>query len=175
MGWHLLHCLDFICGDPEWPSGGGSISGWLPFLDSGIDIPAAASVDPMFHKFEPLQTKDPALTAEMEKMVKHAGQDIPPEADVLDGSGEKTTTLNAYVTGFGASKRIVVWDTTIAKMTSQQIVYVAGHEMGHYVLNHIPKGFCICGGAIAGCFLYWLPDNRLVIDTVGSLDGEFEG
>ncbi len=98
-------------------------------------------IDPMFHKFEPLQTKDPALTAELEKMVKHAGQDIPPERMFWMGAGEKTTTLNAYVTGFGASKRIVVWDTTIAKMTSQQIVYVAGHEMGHYVLNHIPKGF----------------------------------
>jgi Zn-dependent protease with chaperone function len=57
------------------------------------------------------------------------------------GAGEKTTTLNAYVAGFGASKRIVVWDTTIAKMTTPQIVFVAGHEMGHYVLNHIPKGF----------------------------------
>ena len=74
-------------------------------------------IDPMFHKFEPLQKKDPALTAELEKMVKHAGQDIPPERMFWMGAGEKTTTLNAYVTGFGASKRIVVWDTTIAKMS----------------------------------------------------------
>jgi STE24 endopeptidase len=98
-------------------------------------------IDPLFHKFEPLQKKDPALTAELEKMVKHAGQDIPPERMFWMGAGEKTTTLNAYVTGFGASKRIVVWDTTIAKMSTPQIVFVAGHEMGHYVLNHIPKGF----------------------------------
>jgi STE24 endopeptidase len=97
-------------------------------------------IDPMFHKFEPLQAKDPALTAELEKMVKHAGQDIPQEKMFWMGAGEKTTTLNAYVTGFGASKRIVVWDTTIAKMNTPQIVFVAGHEMGHYVLNHIPKG-----------------------------------
>lgn len=96
-------------------------------------------IDPLFHKFEPLQTKDPALTADLEKMVKHAGQDIPPERMFWMGAGEKTTTLNAYVTGFGASKRIVVWDTTIAKMSTPQIVFVAGHEMGHYVLNHIPK------------------------------------
>lgn len=96
-------------------------------------------IDPLFHKFEPLQKKDAALTVELEKMVKHAGQDIPPERMFWMGAGEKTTTLNAYVTGFGASKRIVVWDTTIAKMSTPQIVYVAGHEMGHYVLNHIPK------------------------------------
>jgi Zn-dependent protease with chaperone function len=97
-------------------------------------------IDPMFHKFEPLQHKDPALTAELEKMVRHAGQDIPPERMFWMGAGEKTTELNAYVTGFGASKRIVVWDTTIAKMSTPQIVFVAGHEMGHYVLHHIVKG-----------------------------------
>ncbi len=99
-------------------------------------------IDPMFHKFEPLQQKNPVLTAELEKMVQRAGQNIPRERMFWMGAAEKTTELNAYVTGFGASKRIVVWDTTIAKMTTPQIVFVAGHEMGHYVLHHIVKGLC---------------------------------
>ena len=93
----------------------------------------------MFHKFEPLQQKDPALTANLQQMVGRAGQYIPPQRMFWMGAGEKTTELNAYVTGFGASKRIVVWDTTIAKMNTPQIVFAAGHEMGHYVLWHIPK------------------------------------
>jgi STE24 endopeptidase len=97
-------------------------------------------VDPMFHKFEPLQQKDPALTASLETMVQRAGVNIPPERMFWMGAGEKTTELNAYVTGIGASNRIVVWDTTLAKMTTPQIVLVAGHETGHYVLNHIWKG-----------------------------------
>jgi STE24 endopeptidase len=97
-------------------------------------------VDPMFHKFEPLQQKDPALTVSLEKMVQRAGENIPPERMFWMGAGEKTTELNAYVTGIGASKRFVVWDNTIAKMNTPQIVYVAGHEMGHYVLGHIWKG-----------------------------------
>ncbi|MGA9569445.1 MAG: M48 family metallopeptidase [Candidatus Acidiferrales bacterium] len=97
-------------------------------------------VDPMFHKFEPLQQKDAALTASLEKMVQRAGVNIPPERMFWMGAGEKTTELNAYVTGIGASKRIVVWDNTIAKMNTQEIVFVVGHEMGHYVLNHIWKG-----------------------------------
>jgi Zn-dependent protease with chaperone function len=97
-------------------------------------------IDPLFHKFEPLQQKDPALTAALEQMVQRAGQSIPPDRMYWMGAAEKTTGLNAYVTGFGASKRIVVWDTTIAKMNTPQIVFVAGHEMGHYVLQHIPKG-----------------------------------
>ncbi|HYA24780.1 MAG TPA: M48 family metallopeptidase [Terriglobales bacterium] len=99
-------------------------------------------IDPMFHKFEPLQQKDPGLTASLEQMVQRAGEDIPPTRMFWMGAGEKTTGLNAYVTGFGASKRIVVWDTTIAKMDTPQIVFAAGHEMGHYVLQHIPKGLC---------------------------------
>ncbi|MGB8674088.1 MAG: M48 family metallopeptidase [Candidatus Acidiferrales bacterium] len=96
-------------------------------------------IDPLFHKFEPLAQKDPALTVALEKMVHRAGKDIPPDRMFWMGAGAKTTTLNAYVTGFGASKRIVVWDTTIAKMTTPEIVFVTGHEMGHYVLQHIPK------------------------------------
>jgi STE24 endopeptidase len=96
-------------------------------------------IAPLFYKFEPLQQKDPALTASLEQMVQRAGEDIPPERMFWMRASEKTTALDAYVTGFGASKRIVVFDTTIAKMSTPQIVYVAGHETGHYVLRHIPK------------------------------------
>jgi Zn-dependent protease with chaperone function len=96
-------------------------------------------IAPLFNKFEPLQQKDPQLTASLEQMVHRAGEDIPPQRMFWMGAGEKTTDLNAYVTGIGASKRIVVWDTTIAKMSTPQIVFAAGHEMGHYVLQHIPK------------------------------------
>lgn len=96
-------------------------------------------IDPMFHKFEPLAQKDPALTASLETLVRHSGENIPRERMYWMGASEKSTDLNAYVTGFGASKRIVIWDTTIARMNTAQITYVVGHEMGHYVLHHIPK------------------------------------
>ncbi len=96
-------------------------------------------IDPMFHKFTPLEQKDPALVVSLEQMVQHAGGNIPPERMFWMGASEKSTALDAYVTGFGASKRIVVWDTTIAKMNTAQIVLVTGHEMGHYMLQHIPQ------------------------------------
>jgi Zn-dependent protease with chaperone function len=117
---------------------------WLVALPIGVLLFFITPwvIDPLFHKFEPLQQKDPALTAALDKMVQRAGEDIPPERMFWMGAGEKTTALNAYVTGIGASKRIVVWDTTIAKMNTPQIVFVAGHETGHYVLQHIPKGLC---------------------------------
>jgi STE24 endopeptidase len=106
-------------------------------------------IDPLFHKFEPLQQKDPTLTAALEQLVQRAGQNIPPERMFWMGAAEKTTALDAYVTGIGASKRIVVYDTTIAQATVPQIVFGAGHEMGHYVLHHVPKSIAF----LAGLFL----------------------
>jgi len=128
---------------------------WLLALPLGVFIFFIGPwvIDPMFHKFEPLQQKDPALTSSLEELVQQAGQNIPPERMFWMGAGEKTIDLNAYVTGFGASKRIVVWDTTIAKMNTPQIVFVAGHEMGHYVLLHIPKGLAFFA-ALSLLFFY---------------------
>ena len=57
----------------------------------------------------------------------------------MDAS-KNTNSINAYVTGLGASKRIVIWDTSIAKTTPDELLYVVGHEMGHYVHHHVVKG-----------------------------------
>jgi STE24 endopeptidase len=111
-------------------------------------------IDPLFHKFEPMQQKNPALTASLEQMIQRAAQDIPPERIYWMNASEKVNELNAYVTGIGASKRMVVWDTTLAKMNSPQVVAVCGHEMGHYVLNHIPKGLAIA--AIGSLIIFYL-------------------
>ena len=108
----------------------------------------------MFNKFEPLQKTNPVLTARLVALAERAHENIPAERIFWMGAGEKTTGLNAYVTGIGASKRIVVWDTTIAKMSTPQIVFVAGHEMGHYALQHIPKG--IAFAAVFSLVIFYL-------------------
>jgi Zn-dependent protease with chaperone function len=146
---------------------------WLVSLPIGLCLffLQPLVIDPMFHKFEPLTKKDPALTASLEKMVNRAGQDIPPERMFWMGAGEKTTALNAYVTGFGASKRIVVWDTTIAKLNTPQIVFVAGHEMGHYVLKHIPKGIAFFAALL---FLFFYLGYRFLGGMVARWGGKWE-
>jgi Zn-dependent protease with chaperone function len=116
-------------------------------------------VDPMFHKFEPLAAKDAPLADSLERMVQRTGEVIPVERMYWMGAAEKTNELNAYVTGLGASKRIVVWDTTIAKLNTPQTVFVVGHEMGHYVLNHIPKGIA---GGLALLFVLFYVGYRLL-------------
>ena len=107
-------------------------------------------LDPLFNKFEPLETNDPALVGEIEKVVKHGGLDIPRERMFEMKASEKLKAVNAYVTGFGTSKRVVVWDTTIANMTTPQTLFVVGHEMGHYVLGHIPRSIVFIGCLIIG-------------------------
>ncbi|MGA8538573.1 MAG: M48 family metallopeptidase, partial [Terriglobales bacterium] len=96
-------------------------------------------IDPLFYTFKPLQTAQPVLVSEIEKVVHRGGMEIPPDRMFEMNASSKQTGLNAYVTGFGASKRVVVWDTTIAKATVPETLFVFGHEMGHYVLHHIPK------------------------------------
>ena len=105
-------------------------------------------LDPLFDHFEPLENTQPALVAEIEKVVKHGGLDLPRDRMFEMKASEKVNAVDAYVTGIGASKRLVVWDTTIAKMTAPETVFVVGHEMGHYMLNHIPKSIALSGTLI---------------------------
>lgn len=110
-------------------------------------------IDPIFNKFAPLQNTDPELVTALEQVVNRAGMNIPPDRMFLMRASEKTNAVDAYVTGIGASKRVVVWDTTIQKMTVPETMYVFGHEMGHYVLGHVYKGL-IFGALLAFVLLY---------------------
>lgn len=96
-------------------------------------------VEPLFFKFTPLEATEPALTNRIEAMLRHSGLSIPRSRIFEMDASTKTKTLNAYVSGLGASKRVVVWDTTLKKMTPDETLLVLGHETGHYVLHHIPK------------------------------------
>ena len=100
-------------------------------------------IDPLFYTFTPLETVQPVLLSEMQKVVSRGGMDIPADRMFVMNASSKQTGLNAYVTGFGRSKRVVVWDNTIAKATVPETLFVFGHEMGHYVLVHIPKEISI--------------------------------
>jgi STE24 endopeptidase len=105
-------------------------------------------LEPMFFTFAPLQQKDAGLVSELEKVVDRAGLSIPAARMLWMKASDKTPTMNAYVSGLGASKRIVVWDTTVDKETTTEIVSVIGHEMGHYVLGHVWKGLIFTLGVL---------------------------
>ena len=106
--------------------------------------------DPMFNKFTPLSEKHADLVQSIAQLTQKAGIPIPPERMFLMEASAKTNQINAYVTGLGASKRVVVWDNTISKMAPDEVLFVVGHEMGHYALGHVFKGIAF---ALAGIFV----------------------
>lgn len=110
-------------------------------------------LDPIFNKFEPLSKNYPGLVTKLEEVVARTGTKIPPDRMYLMKASLKTNGLNAYVTGFGATKRIVVWDTTAGRIPDDEILFIFAHETGHYVLHHIPK--TIAGTAVGLFFVFW--------------------
>ncbi|MGE5414042.1 MAG: M48 family metallopeptidase [Syntrophomonadaceae bacterium] len=110
----------------------------LPILVFLIFV-APLAIDPLFFEFKPLAPAHPELAQAIEKVTVRAGEPIAPDRMFVMNASTKYTSINAYVTGLGASKRVVVWDTTIRKATLPQTLFVFGHEMGHYVLGHVSK------------------------------------
>jgi Zn-dependent protease with chaperone function len=115
---------------------------WFPavVILLGLIVITPLFIDPLFNKFEPLSKEHQDLVVSIEKLTKHAGVPIPPERMFLMMASQKTNAINAYVTGLGASKRVVVWDTTIRKTTNDEALFIIGHELGHYVLGHVLEG-----------------------------------
>jgi Zn-dependent protease with chaperone function len=96
-------------------------------------------IDPLFNSFGAM--KDKALEADILRLAERAGIEGSRVFEVA--KSEDTNAVNAYVTGFGTTKRIVLWDTILAKLNREQLLVVMGHEMGHYVLGHIWKQILI--------------------------------
>lgn len=131
----------------------------LPFLVLLIFV-APVILDPMFNKFEPLEKTQPQLVGEIEKVTQRGGLSIPRDRMFEMEASAKVTTYNAYVTGIGATKRVVVWDNTSRDLTVRETLFVFGHEMGHYVLNHIYKGLAFFAATMLAGF--WL-GRRIVL------------
>jgi STE24 endopeptidase len=90
-------------------------------------------VAPLFNKYGPMQDK--ALETKILALADRAGIEGSRVFEVEKSVDTKTT--NAYVAGFFATKRIVLWDTIVKKLEEPQLLFVMAHEMGHYVLGHM--------------------------------------
>jgi STE24 endopeptidase len=125
---------------------------WLYFWLASLPILFAIMfvepfvIEPLFFQFQPLSQQHAALVSDLEKVVIRGGLAIPANRMFEMKASEKLNSLNAYVSGLGASKRVVVWDTTMAKMTTPETLTVFGHEMGHYVLGHVRNSVILASG-----------------------------
>ena len=133
----------------------------LPISVAGLLI--APYVEPLFFHYEPLTKSHPELVQRLEQVVAKGNMNIPPDRMFLMQASSKLTTLNADVEGFGPSKRVVVWDTAIQKLTPGQILFVFGHESGHYVLGHILRGLAL---SFIGSFLLFFSAFHLLRYTL---------
>jgi Zn-dependent protease with chaperone function len=140
----------------------GALTLWVPYLmlarsprrwwlwTGGLSLPffvlaalvAPIWIAPLFNKFGPM--KDKPLEAQVIALAERAGV---AGARVFEvEKSVDTKKVNAYVTGVGRTKRIVLWDTLLARLTPKQTLSVVGHELGHYVLHHVWIGIALSTG-----------------------------
>lgn len=105
-------------------------------------------VSPMFNHFEPV--RDPAIISMVEGLADKAGIQVK-EVLVMDAS-RRTTMANAYFTGVGTTKQIVLYDNLLHNYPLDEVRAVLAHEMGHWQKGHIIQGLAL--GTI-GSFLIW--------------------
>jgi Zn-dependent protease with chaperone function len=133
----------------------GLAAGWIPFLIIkksprrwwlylGLLAPLCLCfmlwirpvlIDPLYYKFTPLQNQ--ALEAKI--LAEAARLGIQGSRVYQVNMSVDTRTENAYVTGFMGTKRIVFYDTMLQNMNQDELLFIMGHEMGHYVLWHVAK------------------------------------
>ena len=104
----------------------------IPFIVVA-NLVAPIWIAPLFNRFEPMH--DQALETRILALADRAGIEGSRVFEV--NKSVDTKTLNAYVAGLWQTKRIVLWDTIIARMDDRELLFVMGHEMGHYVLGHV--------------------------------------
>jgi STE24 endopeptidase len=122
-------------------------------------------VEPLFNDFR--EMPDGPLRTSLVQLAEADGIDVD---DVLVADASKrTSSLNAYVSGFGASKRIVVYDTLLADASPDEVRLVVAHELGHATNDDVLHGTLIGAlGAVAGVtLLALLVTSRRVADRAG--------
>jgi STE24 endopeptidase len=96
---------------------------------------------PLFNKQTPLEEGE--LRNAIEEFAQKAGFRLD-NIFVIDGS-KRSSKANAYFSGFGPKKRIVLFDTLIKDHTTEELVAILAHEVGHYKKKHIIKGMVVSG------------------------------
>lgn len=107
-------------------------------------------IDPLYNEFTPIQNKE--LETKILNLANQSG--IPVKSVYQVNVSEKTNAINAYVTGIGNNARIVLWDSTLQKLTDEEILYIMAHEIAHYVNKDVTKS--IAGYLLLSFFMFYL-------------------
>ncbi|HIG41466.1 MAG: M48 family metallopeptidase [bacterium] len=132
--------------------------GSLPFIVA-IVVLKPVFFDPMINDFH--RMTDQQLEEKILSLADEAGIEGSRVFEV--DKSEDTKAVNAYVTGFFGTKRIVLWDTIIDKLEQDELLFVMGHEMGHYAMGHMVKTLLFtCGFTIAILYLVHLSIGKII-------------
>jgi STE24 endopeptidase len=115
---------------------------------------APALIMPLFNKFTPLE--EGTLRERLFALARRTG--FPTRSiEVMDGS-KRSRHSNAFFTGFGRFRKIVLFDTLLSQLTDQELESVLAHEIGHYKKRHVVKllGFSIAGAFAGFGAIAWL-------------------
>ena len=143
---------------------------WIPGAAAVVAISVAFAygspvvLDPIFNKFQALP--DGPLRTDVIDLAKRAGVDVG-QVYRVDAS-RRTTGINAYVTGIGHTKRVVLYDNLIERFPRDQIESIVAHELGHVRHRDVPRGLLwILIVAPAGVFLIQRLSERLAPPEAG--------
>jgi STE24 endopeptidase len=122
-------------------------------------------IAPLFNKFQPLA--DESLAARVKALMQRCGF-AAKGLFVMDGS-TRSAHSNAYFTGLGAAKRVVFYDTLLARLAPGEVEAVLAHELGHFKLRHVPKRLlAIFAGSLAAlALLGWLAQQQWFYTGLG--------
>ena len=108
---------------------------------------APVLLEPVFNRFAPLQ--DDVLASDLRRLADRAG--VPVRDVLVADASRRTTKHNAYVSGLGKTRRVVVWDTLLDRGVPGEVRLVVAHELGHRRFRHVAIGTAI---AMAGTALF---------------------
>jgi STE24 endopeptidase len=113
---------------------------------------APVVLEPLFNRFRPLE--DERLAGELRELADRAG--VPVREVLVADASRRTTRTNAYVSGLGPTRRVVVWDTLLADASEPELKLIVAHELGHRRDRHVLKGTLLgMGGAIVVVLVLW--------------------
>jgi STE24 endopeptidase len=147
----LAHAL------PSWWPAAAAPGAALLVLALGFVAPVL--LEPVFNRFEPLA--DESLAGALRGLAARAG--VPVREVLVADASRRTRKVNAYVSGIGATRRVVLYDTLLHDVPRREIELVVAHELGHRRARHVAKGTALAMvGAAAGTLVLWalLPDPR---------------
>jgi STE24 endopeptidase len=137
-----------------------ALPGWWPvpaaaaaaLLVLFLSFVAPVVLEPIFNRFEPLA--DEELAADLHALAERAG--VPVREVLVADASRRTTKTNAYVSGIGRTRRVVLYDTLLRDASAAEIRLVVAHELGHRRERHVSKGtLLLMGGAVAAVVLIW--------------------